>query len=270
MKVGFLGLGAMGSRMAARAVEAGLEVVVFNRTRRDVAGATTASTPAEAADADVVISMLTGIEASRAVWEAAKSGFRPGSIAVECSTVTPAHSRWLAESLPVPVLEAPVVGTRPHADVGGLRVLVGGSAEAFERVRPALEAFGKPVLVGPLGSAMALKLAINGMFASQVAVLGEVLALLASEDLSLERSLDLLEGTPVFPPVLGGVAALLRAGDDAPRFPVDLVAKDLRYAQTVAEGPLLGASEAVYAAASARGEGDANLHVVARPRIVGV
>ncbi|MEN0064454.1 MAG: NAD(P)-dependent oxidoreductase [Myxococcota bacterium] len=272
MNATFLGLGAMGIRMARRAVEAGHTVTVSNRTRRDVEGASFVATPREAVrEAEVVISMLTDIEASRTVWQdpqtGAFAGMRPGTVAIESSTLTPAATvalQDMAHAAQVRFLEAPVVGTRPHADQGILTVLVGGDGAVLEDVRSVLESFGKVVPVGPVGQAAALKLAINSMFAGQVVLLSEGLALLERHDVSMDRGLGLLETTPVFAPVLTGIAALLRAKDEAPRFPVALVEKDLGYAARQADLPLLEAVRRRYAAAVERSFGDRNIQAVAR------
>ncbi len=272
MNVTILGLGAMGSRMAARAVAAGHAVKVYNRSPRDVSGATACGTPREAAGgADVVLSMLTDIAASKAVWtdpeRGALAGMRPGAVAVESSTLTPAATvslRDAAQAVGARFLEAPVVGTRPHAEQGTLTVLVGGDEAVLDEIRPGLEAFGRVVHVGEVGQAMALKLAINAMFAGQVVLLSEGLALLQGHGIGLDRGLALLEATPVFAPVLGGVAALLRAGDDAPRFPVSLVEKDLGYAARQGDLPLLEFVRSRYARAVAQSLGERNLHAVSK------
>lgn len=269
MRVGILGLGAMGIRMARRAA-AGHEVRAWNRTPRGELPR--AETPRDAAyGADVVVSMLTDVEASRAVWldpqTGALGGMSAGAVAVEASTLTPDATGALlhrAGDRGVRFVEAPVVGTRPHAEQGILTVLAGGEAADLEIVRPVLETFGRVVHVGRVGQAMALKLAINAMFAGQVALLSEALALLGQHGIDRDRGLDLLEPTPVFAPVLGGVAELLRADDDAPRFPVALVAKDLGYAASQGELPLLEAVRARYAAAVDRALGSRNVHAVAR------
>jgi len=271
MVVAVIGLGAMGSRMAARAVAAGHTVRTWNRTPREVAGAQARASPRAAAEgARVVISMVTDVEASRAVWQGADgalASMSEGAVAVESSTLTPAATQALAGAAAdggVRFVEAPVVGTRPHAEQGSLTVLAGGEAAVIDEVRPVLEAFGKVVTVGAVGQAMALKLAVNAMFAGQVALLSEVLAVLGAHGIELDRGLSLLEATPVFAPVLGGIAALLRAGDDAPRFPVQLVEKDLGYAAGHGELPILQAIRSRYAEAVAASLGDRNIQAVSR------
>ena len=269
MKVAMLGLGSMGRRMVQRLVGAGVEVRTWNRTPRSVEGAETMSTPAAAAaGADVVVSMVTHDEASHEVWhgrDGALQGLRAGALAVECSTVTPAHSQALAQAVREAggrYVEAPVVGTRPHAEQGTLTVLVGGNdpdaAEAIEAFAP----WGRVVHVGAVGSAMTLKLAINSMFATEVVMLAEALAVLRKAGMSTEQGLSALEGLPVFPPILGAVAALIRADNDAPMFPVALVEKDLGYAAGLGELPLFDAVRDRYGAACRAELGDRNIHAV--------
>ena len=272
MKYAILGLGAMGQRMAARAVQAGLDVVVWNRTPRSLPGARVASSPRDAAEgADVVLTMLTHIEASQAVWHhpdtGALAGLKRGALAVESSTLTPAYSQRLAQqvgAVGAHYVEAPVVGTRPHAEQGNLTVLAGGPAEQVAVAAPLFDTYGKTLHVGDVGSAMTLKLAINSLFAGQVVLLGEALSLLDTAGIGQDSALGILEKTPVFAPVLAGIAALLRAQDDAPRFPVALVHKDLQYAGTVTDTPLFDAVRQRYQDALDAELGDRNIHAVTR------
>ncbi len=196
MKLAMLGLGAMGARMARRAVDGGVQVITWNRSARHVPGATVARSPREAAAAaDVVVSMVTDVEASRAVWlgpDGARSGLREGALAVEASTVTPAWSVGLARAVEAGgarYLEAPVVGTRPHAEQGLLTVLAGGAQADVAAAEPVLTTWGKVVHAGPVGAAMPLKLAINTLFAAQVGLLAEALALLTGAGIDDERAL---------------------------------------------------------------------------------
>lgn len=271
MRWAILGLGAMGSRMAARIVAHGHEVVTWNRTPRTVDGASSAPSPREAAaGADGVLTMLTDVDACRAVWlhpeDGVLTGLRAGALAVDASTVTPAWSEVLAgavERASGRFVAAPVVGTRPHAERGALTVLAGGADADVAELAGALACLGSFLHVGGHGTALGAKLAINGMFAGQVVLLAEALALLETTGVGRSRGLDLLQQTPVFAPVLQGIAALLRAGDDAPRFPIALVAKDLRYAGAQAELPLFEAVAERYEAARRAGLQDRNLNAVA-------
>ncbi|MEM7786339.1 MAG: NAD(P)-dependent oxidoreductase [Bacteroidota bacterium] len=191
MTVSILGLGAMGARMAARLLAAGHAVNVWNRTPERAAplvdaGARLGASPRDAASgAEVVISMVTDDAAARAVWtgpEGAVFGLGPGAVAVESSTLTPAAVAELAEAVTeagAVFLDAPVAGSRPQAEAGALVYLVGGDAQAVERVRPLFDVLGGAVHhVGPTGQGAAVKLAVNALFATQVAAVAELLAML--------------------------------------------------------------------------------------------
>ncbi len=272
MKIAILGLGAMGSRMAARAVAAGHEVVSWNRSPRRVEGAVPAESPRVAAtSAELVLSMLTGDEASREVWlrpeSGALAGLRPGALAVAMSTVSPGWAVALSGAVTEAggrFIAAPVIGTLPHAEAGILGILAGGEAEDVADAEPGLACMGAVKHVGDPRAALTLKLAINGLFASEVALLVEALRLLETADIGRDTGLELLEKTPVFAPILSGIAGLMRAGDEAPRFPVNLVVKDLSYATSQAELPIMGAARSRYKTASDSGFGGLNIHAVGR------
>src|SRR5690606_11163701 len=151
MRIGFIGLGTMGAPMARRLVEAGHDVVVHNRTREReeplaALGARRAATPRECATArEVVFTMVSDTPDLEAVVlgpDGAALGLEPGSVLVDMSTVSPAATRRLAAELEdrgVSMLDAPVSGGSEGAERGTLSIMVGGPAEALERVRPLLE-----------------------------------------------------------------------------------------------------------------------------------
>ncbi|MCB9746218.1 MAG: NAD(P)-dependent oxidoreductase [Alphaproteobacteria bacterium] len=276
MNLTLLGLGAMGARMARRLLDAGHALTVWNRSPERAkplveAGARLAESPRAAAEgAALVLSMLTDDEASRAVWlhpeRGAALGLGPEAMAVECSTVTPAWIHELGAHLaPRALLDAPVVGTLPHAESGQLKLLVGGDAAALVRARPALEALGPVYAVGALGHGAALKLAVNTMFAVQAAALSEQLAALEAAGLPLGRSLEVLGEMPTASPVAKLVGQLIEAGRYAPLFPVSLVEKDLGYAAAQgAQMPLTEVTRAVFRRAMHAGLGGENINAVAK------
>ena len=283
ISVALLGLGAMGSRMAARLLAAGHSVTVYNRSPGPLtalveAGATAEASPrAAAASAEIVISMVRDDQAAAAVWldpdRGALAGMQPGALAIEASTVTPAWIDRLgreAEVAGLGLVDAPVLGSRPQAEAGALISLVGGSTAAVERARPALASYSGAIHhVGPCGAGARLKLAVNALFGAQVATLAELLASLARADLPPAAMVELLAELPVVSPVLAGVARRMAADQHAPQFPIELVGKDLGYQLADAEGlgaatPMTAAAEAVFAAATTAGWGDANLSAVVR------
>ena len=280
--VSILGLGAMGARMAARLLAAGHPVTVWNRTPEAAGplrdqGAAVAPTPREAAAAgDIVVSIVRDDEASRAVWsgpDGALAGLPPGTVAVESSTLTPERIREWAEQVAsagaVP-LDAPVVGSRPQAEAGALAYLVGGDGEALERARPVFGVLGGAVHhVGPVGQGAAMKLAVNALFALQVAACAELVHFLRRAGIEPERAVEVLGALPVTSPAAGAALGAIAARRFDPLFPVALVEKDLRYAQDAAESvgaalPLASAGADVFAQAQAAGYGDLNVTGVAR------
>jgi len=282
MRVSVLGLGAMGARMAKRLLDAGHAVTVYNRSpgRDDAlaaAGAARAGSPREAAaGAELVIGMVRDDEASRAIWcdadDGALGGMRSGTVAVAASTLTPG---WVGElaaaasAADVRFLEAPVVGTRPHADAGQLVVLAGGDLETLEVARPALEAYAGAIKhLGPIGAGATMKLVVNTLFATQVAAYGEALGVLAKAGVPAATAAERLKGLPITSPALQRVLGLMAEGAFSPNFPVHLVAKDLRYAAAAAEAvgadaPLTRAAGAVYARAEGEGHGDIDVSGIA-------
>jgi 3-hydroxyisobutyrate dehydrogenase-like beta-hydroxyacid dehydrogenase len=151
-KIAFLGLGAMGARMATKLVSEDTDVKVWSRSGVPEGFPTLArrwvSTPAGAVGgADLVIAMVTDDHASRSVWidSRALSAMPRGSIAIECSTLTPAWVGKLSEHAResgVAFVDAPVVGSRPQADAGNLIFLAGGESSAIDAVRSTLCAWG--------------------------------------------------------------------------------------------------------------------------------
>ena len=164
-KVAFIGLGAMGSRMAANLLKAGHDLTVWNRAPAAAdklvsSGAKKAHTPREAAAGnDFVITMVSNDEASRQVWldeeTGALAGLKQGAIAIESSTLTPAWVRELAVAMTsagIALLDAMVSGSTPQAESGDLVYLVGGEREALQRAEPVFKSLGSSIrYAGPSG-----------------------------------------------------------------------------------------------------------------------
>ena len=238
--VAFCGLGAMGAPMAARLLDAGHELRVWNRTPGKAAslidaGAIEAGSPAEAAaGAEVVVTMLADPAAvTEVVFDA---DLRSGTTLVEMSTIGPDAVRSLAARLPdgTDVLDAPVLGSVPQATEGTLKIFVGGDAEVFERRRQVLEAMGTPRHLGPLGAGAAMKLVANSTLGALMTGLAEALALADGLGLNEPDVLDILSDSPI------GVTAkgkrpLIESGVYKPNFTLRLAAKDLRLVTEAAE-----------------------------------
>ncbi|HTB63765.1 MAG TPA: NAD(P)-dependent oxidoreductase [Opitutales bacterium] len=240
--VAFLGLGIMGSGMANRLLGAGFPLTVYNRNAEKAqplaaAGAKIAATPrAAAAGADFVISMLADDVAARAVWlgaEGALAGAKPGTVLIECSTVSQDWVKELAAAAKqenCPLLDAPVTGTKPHAASGELTFLVGGEAAVLEKARPVLAVMSKAILhVGPNGTSVLLKLLNNFLCAVHAVSFAEALALIENSPLDRAQALDfLLNGNPGSP-IVKTMAARMTERTYVPNFSMKLMAKDLGY-----------------------------------------
>lgn len=240
MKIAFLGLGAMGSRMAHRLVAAGFDVVVWNRQQARTAllaqaGAGVAPTPRGAArGADVVIAMVRDDRASASVWLDSDTGalavMAPGTCAIECSTLTVGWARELAHAATqagVRFLDAPVAGSRPQAEAGQLIFLVGGPGTAVDACRPVLGAMGSALHhVGENGAGAMVKLMVNALYGAQVAMLAEMLGVAQRAGLDLSRAADAIGETPVCSVSARNALRAMVSGDWKPAFPIDLVAKD--------------------------------------------
>jgi 3-hydroxyisobutyrate dehydrogenase-like beta-hydroxyacid dehydrogenase len=236
--IGVVGLGAMGSRIAARLLEAGHPVVVWNRTGAKATplvarGAELAGTPAElAASSQVVITMLADPAALQATVPGPTgiaAGLTPGTEVVEMSTVGPPTIRWLRSQLPamVGLVDAPVLGSMAQAERGELTLYVGGSDDSVRRATPVLTSLGTIVRVGESGTGAAAKLVANAALFMAVAAVGEAIAFARDTGLGDDVVDRVLETTP-----LAAEAArrrpLLDAGDYPPRFSLALAAKDAR------------------------------------------
>lgn len=282
MHIAFLGLGAMGARMAAHLLDADHALTVWNRSPGPAEpfrerGAAVADTPRAAAEAaDLVVAMVTDDAASRAVWtgpDGALAGLSNTAVAVESSTLTAGWVRELATMVAergARFLDAPVSGSRPQADAASLVYLVGGEPDALAVARPAFDAMGGAVHhVGPVGQGAQVKLAVNALMGVQVAAAAELLAALAASGVDRATAAEVIGATPVAGPVVATAMRLMAAGQDAPLFPVDLLEKDLRYALGMAteagtDAPAVGTARATFARAQAAGLGDRNMTAVAR------
>lgn len=280
--IAFLGLGAMGSRMAAHLIKAGHHLTVWNRTPQAAetllkSGARWAATPYEAAqDAEFVISMVRDDAVSRSVWCDVESGafaaMPAGAVAIESSTLSVAWSRQLGETAKargVCLLEAPVSGSRPAADAGQLVYLVGGDAAVLAKAEHVLKAMGTVIHhVGPIGSGALTKLATNSLLGVQVTALAEIIGLLKRGGTDVGKAVQAMAATAAWAPVANAIAGSMLRGDFQPQFPVELIEKDFGYALAVARSdelaPTLAAARKVFAQGIAHGLGGDNMTAVAR------
>ncbi len=233
----------MGCRIARGLLAHGADVTVYTRRPDPTAkmaqlGAQVAQTPKSAAtEADVIFSIVTDDEASRQVWlnpeTGALFGMKAGSLAVECSTLSPKWVAELAQNMMkngMELMDLPIVGSRPQAETGELVWMAGGSTAAFAIVSEILQPITVAMHhVGPVGHGCRLKLAINALLGIQVAAIAEILGFLEKTGLDQQNSAAIMGTMPVVSPFAKLTSELMIAGRHAPLFPVELAAKDLRY-----------------------------------------
>ncbi len=206
--VGILGLGNMGSRMAQQFLQAGNDVVVWNRSSEKMDplvehGAAGAKSPADAARrADVLITMLADPTALAAVVEG-PDGVAAADAApltfIEMSTMGPDPIARLAKSLPaeVELLDAPVLGSLSEVEAGELTIFAGGDDASIERWTPLLSTLGRVVHVGGLGSGAAAKLVANSTLFAVLTAVGEAVALGDGLGLARDKVFQILSATPL-------------------------------------------------------------------------
>lgn len=275
--VAVIGLGAMGARFAGRFLEAGHEVLVWNRTPEKAEelvsrGASAAASPAEAArNAEAVVTVVSDPEALRAVTEGPDgiaAGANASTTVIEMSTVGPRAVRWLETALPpgVGLLDAPVLGSLSEAEAGTLLVFVGGPRRLAERWIPLFGTLGSVIVAGPLGSGAAAKLVANATLVGTLTLLGETIALADRLGLGRRLTMDILAQTPL------GLASKRRREqletEEFPlRFRLALARKDAELIQEAAEAAhadtrVLAAAATWFADAEEAGLGDEDYSTV--------
>ena len=242
-RIAFFGLGIMGSGMARQLLKNGFPLTVFNRNAEKskpfaAEGAHVAGSPREAASrAGVIISMVADDNASRSLWRGengALAAAAPGTVCVECSTVTVGWIQELAAAAQAKkchLIDAPVTGSKTQAASGELNFIVGGDANTLEKARPVLAAMSKAIVhLGPTGSGSLLKLINNFVCGVQIASLAEALAMIERSGLDRAKALEILTGGAPGSPLVKAVSARMTAPDFTPNFLLRLMAKDLGYA----------------------------------------
>jgi 3-hydroxyisobutyrate dehydrogenase-like beta-hydroxyacid dehydrogenase len=238
-KIGFIGLGAMGSRMAGRLL-GDHEVYGTNRTAVKAAqlierGMAWRDTPREvAAEAELVISMVTDDAALNSIAEGPDgilAGLKPGQVYVDMSTVSPRASRDVAgraRALGASMLDAPVSGSVTAADQGSLAIMVGGPEDAFRSVEPVLHELGHNVTyVGGNGLGLMLKLAINISLAAQMLAFSEGVLLAERGGIDPELAAKVMTGSAIGSPMLEARAPLMLKLPEQAWFDVRLMHKDI-------------------------------------------
>jgi len=240
MNVTFIGLGIMGSRMAKNLLKNEVKLTVFNRSDNPIKelkglGATGAeSYQGAVTDADVVFTMLSSPEVVEQIVIGENgfiSGMKENAIWVDCSTVNPSFSltaNKIAEKNNVRFLDAPVAGTKPHAENAELVFFAGGSKEDLENVESLLNFMGNKVVhVGEVGKGSSFKMLVNSLLAQSMLIFSETLLFGQKMGLSKDFLLDTLPNLVVSAPFTKAKAELIRADDYDVQFPLEWMHKDL-------------------------------------------
>jgi 3-hydroxyisobutyrate dehydrogenase-like beta-hydroxyacid dehydrogenase len=243
LRVGFVGLGRMGTPIARNLVAAGFPVTVWNRTRSkaDELAAeipvTVADDPARlAAGVDVPMTMVADDESVEAVYlgpQGIAAGIGQGAVAMDLSTVAPATSRRMAAALRergADFVDSPVSGSTKAAAARELLLMVGGEDAAVALVRPALDTIGSAAYhLGPVGTGATMKLAVNSVVYGLNAALSEALVLAERAGIDRLAAYEVLANSAIASPVVHyRRAAFERPGEGPVSFRLSLGVKDLR------------------------------------------
>jgi len=268
--------------MAANLLKAGHEVTVSDLAPDAVkrladSGAKTAASAREAAEGkDFVFTMVRDDEISRKVWldatTGALAGMKPGAVAIECSTITPAWARELGDAISktgIAMLEAPVSGSTPQAQNAHLVFLVGGNADTLTQAEPLLKSMGSGVQhAGPIGAGALAKLVTNTLMGSQLATLAEMIGMLKRQGVEPKEVLNAVAATPMWNPHLTSDSESMLSGNFESRFPIKLLLKDLNYTVKTAGGdssvPTVSAVRDLFQKAMDEKLGDLNMTAVVK------
>ena len=281
-RLGFVGLGTMGSAMAANLARAGFPLTVWNRTSGKAEdliaqGATEARTARDlAANSDVIVVCVSDtpdVEAALFGPDGVAEGVRSGSLLIDCSTIAPSSERASAERLReqgVGYVDAPVSGGSEGAQKGTLTIFVGGTPEDFARAQPVLAAMGKTIThLGPVGAGQAAKAVNQVMIAGTYLGVAEGLVLGIKAGLDPDQLVGALSGGAAKSWVLENRASRMIANDYPLGFKVALHLKDLMIAlglgrETGASMPVAALTSQIESGLVAQGHGDEDVSAVAR------
>ncbi len=278
--IGFIGLGIMGSRMAANLQKEGYQLYVYNRTKEKASSlikddAIWCSTPKELGEhSDIVITMLSTPEVVKEIAEGENGlllGMKENNLWVNCSTVNPSFTIEMADlsrKYHTRYLDAPVAGTKGPAEKGELLFLVGGNKRDIEEANPLFEIMGKKTLhLGDVGKGAAMKMLINQLLGQSMVAFAEAMVMGEAMGLQKETLFTVLLNTPVMAPVMTAIRPKLENGNYEPNFPLQWIQKDLHlssisaYESGVAT-PNLNATKEIFAQAKQHGFGDLDFTAV--------
>lgn len=277
-KVGFIGLGIMGSLQAMNLAKAGVELTVYNRTQEKAEawaaehGGTVVDSPRAVAEAsDVVITMVVDGDQVTEMVDQALAGAKPGTLFIDMSTIAPATARTLAERCNAEghaFVDAPVTGSSPKARTGTLTIMVGGAPDDIERARPLFEIMGEKIVVcGESGQGQAVKVITQAITAINCATLAQGLVLARQAGVDTDALLETMDG--------GSSDSTMRAlkgkpmldHDFTPLFKLAHMLKDVQLCLSEARTaggsfPFAGLAAELYGAGMGRGLGDQDFAAV--------
>ncbi len=238
--LGYIGLGAMGSRMASRLLDKGHSVTGYNRTRSKAQwlidrGMKWGETPRAVAEAaDMIFVMVTDSKALDAVASGPDgfiAGLGNGKVIIDSSTLSPAMSREVAEKVRAKgadMVDAPVSGSVTTLESGKLSVMVGGKKATFDRIKPILDDIGPKVThVGDNGLALSIKIAHNLSLAVQMLAFSEGVLLAEKSGIPREIAVDVLTHSVIASPMVQYRGPFVLGLPDESWFDVNLMQKDL-------------------------------------------
>lgn len=242
-KLGYVGLGAMGSRVVKRLLDAGHSVIGYNRTKEKAqwlldAGMSWGESPrAVAAAADIVFSMVTDTKALHSVVEGEQgilAGLSAGKVYIDMSTISPSASRQLAERVAeqgASMLDAPVSGSVITLEQGNLSLMVGGDKAVYEQVKPVLLTIGpKITYMGSNGQAVLMKVAINLNLQVQIMGFYEGLVIAEKAGITREVAMEALLNSVIASPSLKYRTPFILEKPDEVWFNVNMMQKDMQLA----------------------------------------
>jgi 3-hydroxyisobutyrate dehydrogenase-like beta-hydroxyacid dehydrogenase len=239
-RIGFIGLGLMGSRLTRRLHSSGWNVQAWNRSldpTKSLAGDGVAISPSVAklvADSDVVLSSLADDAAVHSIYFSNGGVFssaKPRTIILEMSTISPELSRLLHQEASVrsfDLLDLAISGSTPAVEAGTITLLAGGDQDTFQKCTSIYESLAKQwFLIGPGSSGILMKLVVNLLLGVDMQAIAEAVSL--GEHLRIDRNvlLDVLSKTTVIPPAFGGKIQKIKNNDYSPEFPLRLMSKDM-------------------------------------------
>ncbi|MUL36622.1 NAD(P)-dependent oxidoreductase [Gloeocapsopsis dulcis] len=238
MKVGILGTGLMGLPMAQRLLDTNLDLIAYNRTVEKLtplkeAGAEIATHPqAVIQAAECIILMLTDATAIRSVLFPDSSQELAGRTVIQMGTISPTDSKEIRDEVIAAkgeYLEAPVLGSIPEATAGKLIVMVGATAEQFQHWLPLLQNFGsEPLHIGEVGTAAAVKLALNQLIASLTTAFAQSLGLIQRQGINIELFMQILRNSALYAPTFEKkLSRMVERNYDNPNFPTKHLLKDI-------------------------------------------